>query len=91
MAVVGVVVVAVAMAMVMAVAVAVAGAGAGAMTVAVAVAMALVDLQEYKNDLDDSGFCQRGFVYGVPVAGSAIRLLSLRDRSRRRHKITLSH
>ena len=65
--------VAVAGAIAMAVAVAVAVAVAGA----VAVAVAVVNFKECKNGLDDSWICVSGAVHGLPVAGVAIRLLSL--------------
>ena len=45
--------------------------------VAVAVAGAVANFKECENDLDDSRICVSGVVYGLPVAGSAIRLLSL--------------
>ena len=64
---------AVAMVMVMAVAVpvsvAVVMAGAGAVA---------KQLRSKRNDLDDSRIYQRSVVHGLPVAGIAIRLLSLR-------------
>ena len=69
-----------AVAMAMAVAVVMAGAVAVAMAVATAVAgsWAVVNFKEYQNGLDDSRICFGGVVHGLPVAGVAIRLLSLR-------------
>ena len=79
---------AVAVAGAMAVAVAIAMAVAVAVTVAVAVAVSVAvamavpgavakQLRSRQNDLDDSRIYQRSVVHGVPVAGTALRLLSL--------------
>ena len=43
----------------------------------VMVAVAVVNFKECKNGLDDSWICVSGAVHGLPVAGVAIRLLSL--------------
>jgi hypothetical protein len=45
--------------------------------VAMAMAVAMVNFKECKNDLDDSRIYFSSAFYGLPVAGSAIRLLSL--------------
>ena len=65
-------------AMVVAMAVATATAMEVEVAMAVAVAMAVVNFKECKNDLDDSWIHFSRVVHGLPVAGSAIRLLSLR-------------
>ena len=65
--------VAVAMEVAVAVAMAMAMAKAGAM-----VAVKKTNLRRCKNDLDDSWIYFSSAFYGLPVAGSALRLLSLR-------------